>query len=502
MQLRLLCRSRHEFPEDGLSLKFIGDTEQYRCYEFRDGWSTPLRSEYDEFDAGQLDWCCGIRLREVNRNWRFSLNSSPVRLLVSAAAEGLSGYIEAQRLTPNTPFLVLATRDCEATIEEWGRVNGCSGLRRMSVQSGLPRGWAAFSADYAINDALVRDAFPVLSFPTTVQISFQGGISASPSTYFSFALPDVSVIGASPSAELFCNENFLGISSPSALQLSSKFVGDAKLTFEVRVGKQTISRRAIYVQSGSAWPDVKPVCWCDSNGQLCGESREPRAVGSLTVGSDTPSFHDWLDEEPLSGDVVICPADHTSPALPRPPQADGTTIVGPLVPADAVLSETDLRILISGWKSEIANGTEGAQVGDVKSRPGGAELAEGYLQYIAGAENKGHRNWFRCIRELSNAAGSPDEIVGTLAAALLQLVFYRLGRSDNTRELANRQLPLHFERLQSFMTLLAGDECSEIYMTGIGIGDISPLQADIDLERSLFSHETTQEYQWTSESPN
>lgn len=502
MQLRLLCRSRHEFPEDGLSLKFVGDTEQYRCDEFRDGWSTPLRSEYNDFDAAQLDWCSGIRLREVNRNWRFSLNSSPVRLLVSGASGGLSGYVEAQRLTPNMPFLLLVRDDCQEVIEEWGRVGGCSGLRRIDVQSGLPRNWSAFSADCAVDDARVRDTIPVLSFPTTVQISFQGGISASPSTYYSFALPEVCVIGASSAAELFCNGESLGLCSPSALQLSWELADDAKLTFEVRAGKQTISRRAIYVLTGIAWPDVKPICWCDRNGQLCSESTKPRAAGSLTVASDISSFNDLVREEPLPDDVLIYPADRSSTATFMPPQPESSTVVIPPPQPAAILSEPEVRNLIAGWKSDITQGIEGAGGVGMKSRPRGAELTEGYLQYVAGSGTDGRRNWFRGIRELSDAVKSPDEIVRTVAAALLQLVFHRLGRSENVRELANRQFPMHFERLRAFMTLLAGQEHSEICMTGIGIGDISPLKEDIGLERSLFSHGTTEERQWTSESPN
>ncbi len=66
--IKLLCRTRHEFPEDGLTLKFIGKTEQYFCDEFRDGWSTPLRSEEEDFDAADLDWCSGescARLTEI-----------------------------------------------------------------------------------------------------------------------------------------------------------------------------------------------------------------------------------------------------------------------------------------------------------------------------------------------------------------------------------------------------------------------------------------------------
>jgi hypothetical protein len=490
MQMRLLCRSRHEFPEDGLLLKFVGDPEQFRCDEFRDGWSTALRSEDGEFDAAEIDWCSGIRLREVNRNWRFSLSSSPVRLFVSGANQGLSGYVEAQRLTPNTPFLLLVREDCENIIEEWGRANGCSGLKRIDIQSGLPKGWGAFSADYAIDDALVRDTFPALSFPTTVQICFEGGVSASPSTYFSFALPKVSVIGASPSAVLFCNGKSVGTCSPFVLQVSCKFASDPKLTFEVRSGKQTISTRAIYVQTGIAWPDLEPLGWCDPNGEPCDVSIEPRVAGSLTVGSEVPIFHNWLDDEPLQDDVVIFPADRISTGEHEPPpNAENANVITLAVQA-AVPTEPELRNLIAGWRSDMTKGIDGLHSVEVKRRPRGLELTEGYQQYVAGAENDGRRNWFRCIRELSAAAESPDVIVRAIAAALLQLVFYRLGRTEKVHELANRQLPTHFERLQSFMKLLADEESGQICKTGIGVADVSPLQADIELERLLFSRGT------------
>jgi hypothetical protein len=494
MQLRLLCRSRHEFPEDGLVLKFVGESEQYQCDEFRDGWSTPLRSDYEDFDAAQIDWCGGIRLREVNRNWRFSLSTSPVRLLVSGASEGLSGYIEAQRLTPSTSFLLLVRDDCEAIIQEWGRKKECAGLEQIEIESGLPRGWSAYSADCAIDDALVRDAFPALSFPTTVQISFEGGVSASPSTYFDFALPKVSVVGASPSAQLFCNGESLGQCSSSPLQLSWNPNSDPKLSFEVRERKQAISRHAIYVQVGIAWPDVKPASWCDSNGQLCSDATYPRVSGALSVSADTAIFGGWVNDELLPADVVVCPADRSSAGAFEGHETGMVSIAPEPTQPAKILDETEIRNLISGWKSDVTQGIDTACGLDMKSRPRAAELREGFLQYVAGGKNHRGRNWFRCIKELLIAMESPDDIVRTIAAALLQLVFYKLNRQDKILVFANREFPMHFERLKSFMTLLAGQHCCEVHTAGIGITDISPLQADIALEQSLFSQGKNQEY--------
>lgn len=488
MQLRLLCRSRHEFPEDGLLLKFVGESEQFQCDEFRDGWSTPLRSEYEDFDAAQVDWCSGIRLREVNRNWRFSLGASPVRLLVSGASEGLGGYIEAQRLTRSTPFLLLVRDDCEAIIQQWGREKGCVGLEQIEIQRGLPRSWSAYRAACAVDDATVRDAFPALSFPTTVQISFEGGVSVSPSTYFNFALPKVSVVGASPSAQLFCNGESLGSCSSSPFQISWKSNSDPKLSFEVKEHKQTISRRAIYLQVSVAWPDVKPVIWCDSTGQPCSDATLPRVSGALSVARNTAIFDGWIDAELLPADVAVYPADRTSVGPFDGYEMATAAVATELTQPAMTLDETEIRNLIAGWKSDVTQGIDSGSGLDMKSRPLAAELSEGYLQYVAGEQNNGGgKNWFRCIKELAIAKESPDEIVRTVAVALLQLVFYKLNRQDKIEGLATHDFPAHFERLQSFMTLLAGQHRCEPQKTGIGITDISPLQADIDLETLLFS---------------
>jgi hypothetical protein len=40
------------------------------------------------------------------------------------------------------------------------------------------------------------------------------------------------------------------------------------------------------------------------------------------------------------------------------------------------------------------------------------------------------------------------------------------------------------------MKLLADEESGQICKTGIGVADVSPLQADIELERLLFSRGT------------
>src|SRR5262249_7632084 len=105
-EVRLVCRTSHEYPDDGLSLEMLPSGRVYRCDEFMDGWSHALvADDGDPLDASTIDWNAGLRLRETSQNWRFYLPASPVRLFVNAARVGLSGYIETQGLVQDTPFL-------------------------------------------------------------------------------------------------------------------------------------------------------------------------------------------------------------------------------------------------------------------------------------------------------------------------------------------------------------------------------------------------------------
>jgi len=482
--LGLLCRTRHDFPEDGLTLKFAGNPERYLCQEFREGWSTPLHSEEGRtFDAALLDWSSGVGLREVDRGWRFTLMANPVRLLVSGAAEGLAGFVEVQRLMLDTPFLVMSRHDCTELIEEWGR-KGCVGFTEVPIRAGLPVGWRLYYLERATNDELVRDAFPILSFPRAVQITLKGGIAASRNTYFGFALPSVFVSGSSPDAELFCNGKLLGACTSGLFHLPNKVALDSKLQFEVKNGKLTISRRAIYTQAGIVWPRTDAVSWFDRFGLATFDKAEPRAAGASVALSDLTEFNDWVVKDPLPGDTSIgVPGENEAGPGLALPRVDTTPVEVPHV-LDAPTA-TEIRALFSSWREEVLKGIPDTSGDAIKIRPGGRELTEGYIQYLQGSRNGG-RSWLRSIKELSEASKSQDQVVRAAALALLQLAFIKSGRSQKTAELMPR-LPQEFGRLESFMTFLGAPDCKkEVQLEGIGIADISPLSEDVQLEEKCF----------------
>ena len=480
IEMRLVCRTSHEYPDDGLSLEISYQSGAYTCDEFRDGWSHALTSGSGEvFDASTVDWKPGLRLRETERNWRFTLPASPVRLFVDAAREGLSGYIETQGLTHGTPFLLLVRHEHQPLIENWGRAS-CKGFASVALRSGLPAGWLAYVAEAAFNDDIVGNLFPTLSMPHSARISFTGGLSAAPSTYFAFALPELVVTGVTPDAELFCNGTSLGLCAKGVFTLGEALAGDARLQFEVKDGARTVSRRSIYVEPGIIWPQSDVLAWSDGRGDETIETSPRRAAGASVYAGNVAPFVDWV------------PSDRAWKApIPDGDNGDGTDDGGkPRAsppPPVTFTSESEIRRLIGPWRSGLKDGQ--LPECEISSRPGGSALNEGTVQYLLGSRGTHTaRNWARAIRELTLARESVDPIVSTLAVALLQLSFYKSGRSDDAASLSRSVLPHGFGRLQLFMKLLADiSEVADDLRNGIGIADISPLDADCELERRLFA---------------
>jgi hypothetical protein len=256
---------------------------------------------------------------------------------------------------------------------------------------------------------------------------------------------------------------------------------DARLTFEVRAGGDVLSRRSIYVEPETAWPRASALVWSDRFGELTVESAPHRAAGAVVYSVQLEPFSDWVPSEHASKPVSMISADMAAGDSENPVGAsDLPTVV-------TFLSEAELRRLIEPWRRRVIE-TQVAGSESVSLRPGGHALTEGAVQYAIGSRG-GHtaRNWSRAIKELSDASASEDSLVSALALGLLQLSFYKSGRADEVSGLGHVALPYGFNRLESFMRLLANtpDGADKRY-DGIGIADISPVEGDVDLEKQLF----------------
>jgi hypothetical protein len=478
---RFLCRTQHEFPEDDLLLQITGSHETCRCREFRSGWSTPLEDQSGvEFDASSFDWCNGLRLKEMNRGWKFALGTSPVRILVDARNEGLEGLIEIEHLPAASPFLVAAEYYSSKIVEKWG-ASSCSGFKELLTLDGLPGNWRLYSIERAHNDDAVRDSLPALTFGRTRHIRVQGGIRVSGNRFFSFALPEIEVYGAPEKATVVCNGKSILSARSGSYSLDDCRVTEEKLTIEVKVHDSTICRQAIYVENNFVWPQKSALMWSNRLGAQATQRDVSRVSGSIILGAEIPEFSSWILTTPLAIPIIEtakCFTD-TKPVVDIEALETVTTTIDSMKPSE-------IRELLDSWKSELQSIVPTEYVAPLNDRQMGAELTEGCLQYIAAVSRGDARSFNRAIKELRQAKNSGDQIVSTLASALLQLAYYRSGRTEKVAEMRGIRLPSQFQRLQCFMNRLAGEESGALEPGGFGIVDVSPLVLDSVLANSLM----------------
>jgi hypothetical protein len=485
---RFLCRTQREFPEDDLVLQFAGTHEPYRCREFRSGWSTPLEDQSgNELDASSFDWCGSLRLKELNRGWKFSLGASPVRILVDARNEGLDGLIEIQNLPSATPFLLAVKHDFWRIIELWG-ASACSGFQHVQILSGLPNDWRLYSVQRALDDTAVSNLLPALSFGRTTHIAARGGIPISGNRFFSFALPEIVVHGAPNEATVLCNGKPLSSIRPGSYSLDDCGVTNDRLAIEAKLQDRTISRHAIYVESDFAWPQKATLAWSNHLGVQAGEQDTVRITGSLIFDADIPMFSDWITATPLAIPFLEPVQGFDEASLELEVETLET-----IVPAIDTMSPSEVKELLDSWKSELVSIVPTEYIAPLNHRHMGAELTEGSLQYIAAVTRQDARSFNRAIKELRQAKNSSDPIVSSLASAFLQLAYFRSGRDAKVTEMRGLTLPGHFQRLEYFINRLAGGQPGSVQPAGFGIADVSPLAEDALLADSLMSQTTLAE---------
>jgi hypothetical protein len=482
---QFLCRTQHEFPEDDLVLQFTGAQESYQCREFRSGWSTPLEDQSgNELDASSFDWCSGLRLKEVNRGWKFSLGASPVRVLTDAKNEGLEGLVEIQNLPSAAPFLIAARQDFWGIVELWG-TSACSGFQRLPILSGLAHNWRLYSVGRALDDSVVSSLLPALSFGRTTHIGVKGGIRVSGNRFFSFALPEIVVYGAPGETIVLCNGKPLEPTNNGSYSLEDCSVANDKLTIEAKADDRTICRYAIYVQSDFAWPQKAALAWSNHFGFQASEENSLRVAGSLIFNKEIPEFNSWITATPL----VIPFIETVQEFAEATPVLDIETLET-VVPTIDAMSHPEIKELLDSWKSELGSIVPTEYIAPLNDRHMGSELTEGTLQYIAAVSRQDTRSFNRAIKELRQAQNSADQIVSSLARVFLQLAYFRSGRHAKVTEMRGITLPRHFHRLEYFMRRLAGEEPGTLQLVGFGIEDVSPLADDAALADSIMSQTT------------
>jgi len=477
--LQLRCRTRHEFPADGLNLRITKATDLYHCDEHGSGWSTPVADAktLEPLDAGSLNVCSDLRMKEVDLNWRFALSDTPVRVFLSGLSDGLPGLVEWNQLPRSMEFHLLVRKEYVDLIERWGR-SSCSDFKPVQINEGLPQGWFFYSAKSAANDEEVRDVCPVLCLPTTMRIVVEGGVRARGSRFFNFALPQLFIEGASPEVRVYCNGQVLDRTESGRYALGSAAPG-ARLHVEVKKTKSVVAERALYVAEQEPWPPSVQFEWFDIFGTELQNppSSSPRFAGALSANCAVPEFTGWIPE-----DVAVLGPD-LEPVAPGP------------IDIVEVPPGVDLPIgdLVLEWRNEVRAEGGPRYTSRLAGRAGGGELTEGARHYAGGVRLQDTRSFNRAISELTNAvANSSDDIVRIIAGAVLQLALYRSGRRERVSSVSIPEMPREFARLSACMHALSrkrNHTTVEVeWPDGLGFKEISPVEEDSSLEDELRIH--------------
>lgn len=296
----LRCRTKHEFPEDGLVLLADTGTRALECHEAELEWSSALRVQSSDqlVDATEFDWTKRTIFSDRDGTWRFSMRGAEVRVFASGLSDGLTGLVEVQQMPPCSPFYFAAHSDCSGVIEKWGK-EACKGFEQVSIRQGLPQDWRLYHVEQAINDQLVKDKYPMLSLPLVVRLRLDGGVKVSRGNdYFAFAPPRIIVEGQLDGLKVYCNNAPMqpGLAQDGTFELRELAPGlGTKASIELRRDSEVLARRTVYLVHDFAWQTQMPESWTDQFGVCADESVvTPRITGPKVSGTESLVDCFWM----------------------------------------------------------------------------------------------------------------------------------------------------------------------------------------------------------------
>lgn len=294
--LSFRCKSKRDFPEDGLLLSLDGYPNRLFCEESAMGWSSPISPESGgpAIDASKFDWSQGLLMEDSDQGWSFSLSPSPIRIFVKGAIYGLPGLVETRRLPKASPFYLAAREECCELLERWG-ASSCSGFKALLIARGLPQGWRFFYADAAQSDEMVKREYPLLALPSTVRLGFDGGVRISRGhQFFKFAPPRIVLDGGDDAVEIYCNGIRMNSSPIEGIyDLPQAASTSNELAIEAHRNGDKLRRLSLYLVDDFPWPSQTPVKRFGRFGDILPEAGDGLAstTGVLVIGANPPPFN-------------------------------------------------------------------------------------------------------------------------------------------------------------------------------------------------------------------
>jgi hypothetical protein len=453
------CKGKGEFSDATLTL--VGIDRTFQCVDFGNGWSTALQIQGagKDFDLSHLDWSGPIRMQH-SASMQYKMPEAQVRILASGMNDGIRGYIEVQHLPENEKFLIAVSRTFTPAIEKWGR-SSCDGFRMIHVTKGMPSDWNLYEADRARSDIGIKHLLPTVSFSDLTRIRIERGVRDAEGAYFSFALPEITLLRAPATAQFFLNNRLIPIKSGERQQLGPLSEDELVITMQVRDGQALIRQQTIYIHAAeSSMPDVIDP-WVDAFGLPATATMGVRVSGAQVVSKDCEDFDDWIVERAA---VIIGHDD-----LEEENQEDLK------LRAFADDSVEYARLLLSEWRAEISAGVETGFSSKLSSLSKGIALSEGALHYMRAVDSDDPRQYARAIKEFTTALTSEHPVVRAASSVLLLISLLRTDRPTGSVSIWPKLADQTIRTLKAqSRTIVRSDD-------QLQLSDITPMIQDIDL---------------------
>jgi hypothetical protein len=400
----------------------------YSCsIPFSPGWTAPLKCQQPAVAIDRWNLCEGIQL-DSESGTPFRIKPAIARVLVDCRSEGVSGLGEIRAIPEDSPFYLLVSEQAVDDMQDWGDEN-CDRFCRWGTLQALNPPHVLFHA-WRLKVGAHKPAGFTMRFSGEAKIRMDGGLTARPGVYLQFAPPHIAVTGFAPETmQVLCN----GL--PQIIREQRVLIHDEPRTEAWAIsigqtaGKETLARRTVRFFPTADLRLRKGRFYLPTGAPAQWPETEQCSSGSVVLNCDTPVFP-W--------DLVL-PTPFSDPA-----KSIDISQAEPKGRQISSLAVGEIEPSLIEWRENCRDLSQPEPPKHIGARLGGTQLWSGMIQYVAATRTGCESSAQRAIFEFFSAADQGDEFIEVVA-----------------------ELPY-----------------------GKGFSDISPLDQDAQLERTLIDYVT------------
>lgn len=286
----LRLKANRPYPDGGLNFSLDGKILKCRGSGI-EGWSTKLEEKctdgFNLFNPSILNWSTNYSFQDGDERWISRFRGSPIKIFLPGSNEGLSDWVEFQRVMPGTDYLICCHKDVSSDISSWG-VNSNNSFKQLKLQ-GLPPDWDIYAANGIKKSYNGSES---LTLAQTLILHVKGGIRMGKGNqYLAIAPPKITVDSGLEEGCVFLNDTQLTPKNDQGTEyyIPNSVPNDTPLLIELRKNDNTlVQKRTIYLTSPEMPTLPQKLILRDKFGKLVESSMKIEdcigVIGALPLG--------------------------------------------------------------------------------------------------------------------------------------------------------------------------------------------------------------------------